>query len=562
LCGNIISERSKQKARIDRQSDTTWTPELCTLPFSITDIPQRKKLMPNLNENEISDLSQKTEALGLSAQKYIPPHMKKKQATAPPAKTAAAAAAGTNNSFSSSFSGRSQGSFSASAGENRDRAGMARSDRFNAFGSSSFNSGSRSSGTPQGSYSQGDNRYKKTYPLPRNERFEEKLFGSIQNTGINFNKYEDIPVEVSGDNLPPPVESFADSTLDALLKENIQLCGYSTPTPVQKYAVSVVHENRDLMACAQTGSGKTAAFLLPILSSLFAKGPGSVYQPTPDELKTNRSKVYPSCLIMAPTRELASQIYEESRKFTYRSWVRPCVVYGGADARLQIQDMSRGCDLIVATPGRLVDMIQRGRVSLKGCKYLVLDEADRMLDMGFEPQIRHIVEGEDMPPKEDRVTLMFSATFPKDIQVLARDFLNDYVFLSVGRVGSTSENIAQRVEFVEEHDKRSFLLDILHSEMEEAKGSDQMKLTLVFVETKREADSLEDFLYREGFPTTSIHGDRTQKEREKALMSFRSGDTPIMVATAVAARGNFCSVPNKKLIFRVGYSKCYSCHQL
>ncbi|KAI9046460.1 hypothetical protein LZ554_009209 [Drepanopeziza brunnea f. sp. 'monogermtubi'] len=157
-----------------------------------------------------------------------------------------------------------------------------------------------------------------------------------------------------------------------------------------------------------------------------------------------------------------------------------------------------------------------------------------MLDMGFEPQIRRIVEGEDMPGVQNRQTLMFSATFPRDIQMLARDFLKDYVFLSVGRVGSTSENITQKVEYVEDPDKRSVLLDILHTH-----GAG---LTLIFVETKRMADSLSDFLINQNFPATSIHGDRTQRERERALEMFRNGRCPILVATAVAARG--LDIPN------------------
>jgi len=160
------------------------------------------------------------------------------------------------------------------------------------------------------------------------------------------------------------------------------------------------------------------------------------------------------------------------------------------------------------------------------------------LDMGFEPQIRRVVEGEDMPGVHDRQTLMFSATFPRDIQILARDFLRDYVFLSVGRVGSTSENITQKIEYVEDEDKHSVLLDILHSKDKD----NDLGLTLIFVETKRMADSLCEFLLAQRFPATSIHGDRTQREREKALEMFRSGRTPIMVATAVAARG--LDIPN------------------
>lgn len=244
-------------------------------------------------------------------------------------------------------------------------------------------------------------------------------------------------------------------------------------------------------------------------------------------------------MILAPTRELVSQIHDEARKFAYRSWVRPAVVYGGADINQQLRQIERGCDLLSATPGRLVDLIERGRISLANIKYLVLDEADRMLDMGFEPQIRRIVQGEDMPGVTERQTLMFSATFPRDIQMLARDFLKDYVFLSVGRVGSTSENITQKIEYVEDQDKKSVLLDILMGQRGSEGG---MGLTLVFVETKRMADTLSDFLMANNLPATSIHGDRTQREREMALQTFRTGRTPIMVATAVAARG--LDIPN------------------
>ncbi|KAJ9084108.1 ATP-dependent RNA helicase ded1 [Entomophthora muscae] len=285
------------------------------------------------------------------------------------------------------------------------------------------------------------------------------------------------------------------------------------------------------MACAQTGSGKTGGFLFPILNMAFKEGPS----PPPANSGIHR-KAYPIALILAPTRELVSQIHEEARKFCYRAWTRPCCVYGGTDIGSQLRQIERGCDILSATPGRLVDLIERDRISLANIRFLVLDEADRMLDMGFEPQIRQIVEREDMPGVNDRTTLMFSATFPRDIQMLARDFLKEYIFLSVGRVGSTSENITQRVEFVEDHDKNSVLLDVLSSSQSD-KG-----LTLVFVETKRSADALCRFLTQNRFPATAIHGDRSQREREQALASFRSGRTPIMVATAVAARG--LDIPN------------------
>ncbi|XP_044751061.1 putative ATP-dependent RNA helicase Pl10 isoform X2 [Coccinella septempunctata] len=367
-----------------------------------------------------------------------------------------------------------------------------------------------------------------TVPLPREEHLELELFGT-GNTGINFSKYEDIPVEATGDKTPNHITSFEEVQLTEIIRNNIALARYDTPTPVQKYAIPIIIGKRDVMACAQTGSGKTAAFLVPILNQMYERGPPNITH------GRSRRKQYPLGLVLAPTRELATQIYDESRKFAYRSRVRPCVVYGGALIKEQMSDLDRGCHLLVATPGRLLDMIERGRIGLDYCQYLVLDEADRMLDMGFEVQIRKIVENENMPKTGKRQTLMFSATFPSPIQKLARDFLDNYIFLAVGRVGSTSQNITQQIFWVEEHEKRSFLLDLLNAADLTQPSAEH--LTLVFVETKKGADSLEEFLHNEGYPVTSIHGDRIQREREDALKQFRSGNTPILVATAVAARG-------------------------
>ncbi|KAJ8310842.1 hypothetical protein KUTeg_012707 [Tegillarca granosa] len=336
-----------------------------------------------------------------------------------------------------------------------------------------------------------------TVPLPRNERMENELFGG-DNTGINFDKYEDIPVEATGNDAPKNIENFEDCSLGEIIMNNIKLSKYSKPTPVQKHALPIVLNKRDLMACAQTGSGKTAAFLVPVLNRVYENGPPAELVAATSQNQGrpySRRKHYPVALVLAPTRELASQIYDEARKF--------------------------------------VNLTTLWLSFMKW--FLVLDEADRMLDMGFEPQIRRIVEKDCMPTCGTRQTLMFSATFPKEIQILARDFLDNYIFLAVGRVGSTSENITQKVVWVEEMEKRSFLLDLLN-----AAGPDS--LTLVFVETKKGADALEDFLINEGYPATSIHGDRSQKEREEALLSFRDGNRPILVATAVAARG--LDIPN------------------
>jgi ATP-dependent RNA helicase DDX3X len=364
---------------------------------------------------------------------------------------------------------------------------------------------------------------------------ERELFGDVtrEKTGINFEKYNDIPVEASAQDgeVPRPIQEFAelDKLLPEIVRHNLELSRYTVPTPVQKYALPISIGGRDLMACAQTGSGKTAAFLVPMIAMLMTSD-----LPQPGGGQGRSRKHYPHALVMAPTRELATQIYDEARKFTYRTHLRPVVVYGGQDIKQQFRELERGVDIIVATPGRLYDMIERAKISMSLVNYLVFDEADRMLDMGFEPQIRQIVQDCDMP-RESRQTSMFSATFPKEIQRLAQDFLKSYVFLAVGRVGSTTQNIVQKVIYASdnEKEKREKLLTIL---------SECSGLTLIFVETKRAADGLEDWLIKEGINATSIHGDRSQGEREGALAEFRCGRCPVLVATSVAARG--LDIPN------------------
>ncbi|ORX81565.1 DEAD-domain-containing protein [Basidiobolus meristosporus CBS 931.73] len=361
-----------------------------------------------------------------------------------------------------------------------------------------------------------------TGEAPRDDRLEHELFAPENHvhSGINFSKYDDIEVSVNGA-APSPINKFDEAKLHQSMADNVRLAEYQAPTPVQKHSIPITLAGHDLMACAQTGSGKTAAFLIPTLSG--------VLDSTRPRRPHGHPNTSPSILILAPTRELACQIFDECRRFCYRTYLRPCVIYGGAEFGPQREQILRGCDVLTATPGRLEDCIKRGVVSLSSVKYLVLDEADRMLDMGFEPQIRRIVERSGMPGVKDRQTLMFSATFPREIRMLAKDFMKEYIFLAVGRVGGTTSDITQKIIYVEERDKRDTLMHLLLSQ--------PPSRTLIFVETKRGADSLDDFLYRQNFPCTSIHGDRTQREREDALTAFRVGRTPIMVATAVAARG-------------------------
>jgi len=361
-----------------------------------------------------------------------------------------------------------------------------------------------------------------------NPRIEQELFhtNEAQTAGINFDKYDNIPVEVSA-GCPEPYLEFTVDTIGAQLLKNLVLTKFAKPTPVQKYSIPIGLGGGDMMACAQTGSGKTAGFLFPLISVMLRTGA----TPIPEGVNKGRG-AYISALVLAPTRELAVQIFDEANKFCYCTGIRPVVVYGGANIQMQQKDLDTGADILVATPGRLVDLIERGRIKLDIVKFLVLDEADRMLDMGFEPQIRRIVQEEGMCI--ERQTFMFSATFPVEIQRLAGDFMKDYIFLAVGRVGAASKDVTQRVEWVEQNDKVDFVVEFL--------GRVPEGLVLVFVETKRGADHLEEVLMRHNFPASSIHGDKSQREREDALKWFKSGRTPILVATDVAARG--LDIPN------------------
>merc|ERR1719433_1376407 len=258
---------------------------------------------------------------------------------------------------------------------------------------------------------------------------------------------------------------------------------------------------------------------------------------------SRRPKPMPCGLVLAPTRELAAQIHVECLKFAFQTGIRCCIIYGGADTREQRMDLEKGCDVLIATPGRLTDMCERGNVSLELIQFFILDEADHMLDMGFEPQVRQIVERNNMGKscKFPRQSMMFSATFAREVQVMAQDFLTDYVFITVGRVGSASELITQKVEYAGElkHKVRS-----LERAIKDHLPKDG--LAVVFVETKRAADDLELDLHKSGVAVTAIHGDRTQAEREEALQCFKTGANPVLVATDVAARG--LDIPNVALV--------------
>lgn len=312
---------------------------------------------------------------------------------------------------------------------------------------------------------------------------EEQLFQSGMSAGINFDHYEDIPIEISGTNAPNQIKTFKDSGLRSLILQNINKCNFIKPTPVQRAAIPIVMAGRDLMACAQTGSGKTAAFLLPVIHNLLTENLNF-----DDGLPAK-----PHVVIMAPTRELAKQIFEDSRKFHSGTVLKSCVIYGGTSVYAQRNLLqSRKVHILVATPGRLMDLVNNDYISFQNVKVLILDEADRMLDMGFIEDIKNIVRNASMPSKSDRQTLMFSATFPKTIQELAREFLYDYLFLRIGIVGSACSNVTQTVVEVEDiRDKRSRLFELLNKKAKDEK-------VLVFVETKKQTDYLATLLCEEG----------------------------------------------------------------
>ena len=299
--------------------------------------------------------------------------------------------------------------------------------------------------------------------------------------------------------------------LDALSAE-----GYTTPTPIQSQAIPPAIEGRDVLGIAQTGTGKTAAFALPILNQLIGKSTPA----TP--LLHGRA---PRALILAPTRELAAQIGESFAAYGRRTQIKCAVVYGGVGQRPQVNALRNGVDILVATPGRLMDLMQQRLVDLRSISFVVLDEADRMLDMGFIDPIRRIMAV--VPTK--RQTMLFSATMPSEIKHLADSFMKDPVRVAVTPASSTVDRIEQHLYQVSTAQKTQLLLYVLAS-----KGVER---TLVFMKTKHGADRVVKRLHAAGVSAQAIHGNKAQNHRIRALEAFRSGESPVLVATDIAARG-------------------------
>ncbi|CAJ1960615.1 unnamed protein product [Sphenostylis stenocarpa] len=332
----------------------------------------------------------------------------------------------------------------------------------------------------------------------------------------------DVTVALYSPPAPAPIESFTDMCLHPSIMKDIAYHEYTRPTSIQAQAMPIALSGRDLLGCAETGSGKTAAFTIPMIQHCLAQA----------SIRRNDG---PLALVLAPTRELAQQIEKEVKAFS-RSLesLKTAIVVGGTNIEKQRSELRVGVEIAVATPGRFIDHLQQGNTSLSRISFVVLDEADRMLDMGFEPQIREVMR--NLPEKHQ--TLLFSATMPVEIEALAKEYLASPVQVKVGKVSSPTTNVSQTLVKIFENEKIDRLLDLLVEDASQAeKCGHPFLLTIVFVERKTRCDEVAKALIAQGLSAVSLHGGRSQSERESALHDFRSGSTNILVATDVASRG-------------------------
>lgn len=350
---------------------------------------------------------------------------------------------------------------------------------------------------------------------PFNKDFYEEspsISGMSEQDVIDYRK--SLAIRVSGFEVPKPVKTFEDCGFAPQIMGAIKKQGYEKPTSIQRQALPVVLSGRDIIGIAKTGSGKTAAFVLPMIVHIMD-------QP---ELQKEEG---PIGVICAPTRELAHQIYLEAKKFAKAYGIRVSAVYGGMSKLEQFKELKAGCEIVVATPGRLIDMLKMKALAMLRATYLVLDEADRMFDLGFEPQVRSIV-GQIRP---DRQTLLFSATMPRKVEKLAREILSDPIRVTVGEVGMANEDITQVVQVIpSDSEKLPWLLEKLHEMIDQGD-------TLVFASKKATVDEIEVQLGQRGFKVAALHGDKDQSSRMDILQKFKSGAYHVLIATDVAARG-------------------------
>uniref|UniRef100_A0A665VMB5 RNA helicase n=1 Tax=Echeneis naucrates TaxID=173247 RepID=A0A665VMB5_ECHNA len=381
----------------------------------------------------------------------------------------------------------------------------------------------------------GERLRKKRWNLDELPKFEKNFYvehAEVQHISQyeieEFRKKKEITIR--GPGCPKPIPAFHQAQFPQYVMDVLMQQNFKEPTAIQSQGFPVALSGRDLVGIAQTGSGKTLAYLLPAIVHInhqpyLERGDG------------------PICLVLAPTRELAQQVQQVAYDYGKSSRIKSTCVYGGAPKGPQIRDLERGVEICIATPGRLIDFLEVGKTNLRRCTYLVLDEADRMLDMGFEPQIRKIVD----QIRPDRQTLMWSATWPKEVRQLAEDFLRDYIQVNVGALElSANHNILQIVDVCMETEKDHKLIQLMEEIMAEKENK-----TIIFVETKKRCDDLTRRMRRDGWPAMCIHGDKSQPERDWVLTEFRSGKAPILIATDVASRG--LDVEDVKFVINYDY---------
>ncbi|XP_052407864.1 probable ATP-dependent RNA helicase DDX5 isoform X1 [Carassius gibelio] len=392
-------------------------------------------------------------------------------------------------------------------------------------------------GPPQGKKfgNPGERLRKKHWNLDELPKFEKNFYQEhpdvARRTAQEVEHYRrSKEITVKARDGPKPIMKFHEANFPNYVMDVISKQNWTDPTPIQAQGWPVALSGKDMVGIAQTGSGKTLSYLLP----------GIVHINHQPFLERGDG---PICLVLAPTRELAQQVQQVAAEYGKASRLKSTCIYGGAPKGPQIRDLERGVEICIATPGRLIDFLEVGKTNLRRCTYLVLDEADRMLDMGFEPQIRKIVD----QIRPDRQTLMWSATWPKEVRQLAEDFLKDYVQINVGALQlSANHNILQIVDVCNDGEKEDKLMRLLEEIMSEKENK-----TIIFVETKKRCDDLTRRMRRDGWPAMGIHGDKSQQERDWVLNEFKYGKAPILIATDVASRG--LDVEDVKFVINYDY---------
>ncbi|XP_033826635.1 probable ATP-dependent RNA helicase DDX5 isoform X1 [Periophthalmus magnuspinnatus] len=417
----------------------------------------------------------------------------------------------------------------------RDRRDRDR-DRDRGYGGGGARFGGNRGGGGGGKFGNpGERLRKKHWNLDELPKFEKNFYQ--QHPDVNRRSMQEVQqyrdsktITVKGRDCPNPIIKFPEASFPSYVMDVINKQNWSEPTPIQAQGWPLALSGKDMVGIAQTGSGKTLSYLLPAIVHInhqpfLERGDG------------------PICLVLAPTRELAQQVQQVAAEYGRASRLKSTCIYGGAPKGPQIRDLERGVEICIATPGRLIDFLESGKTNLRRCTYLVLDEADRMLDMGFEPQIRKIVD----QIRPDRQTLMWSATWPKEVRQLAEDFLKDYVQINVGALQlSANHNILQIVDVCNDGEKEDKVIRLLEEIMSEKENK-----TIIFVETKRRCDDLTRRMRRDGWPAMGIHGDKSQQERDWVLNEFKYGKAPILIATDVASRG--LDVEDVKFVINFDY---------